>query len=147
MIGSKRSSKTWKVFNIICCYNFFSYLNTFLLPFPPSTMSIPTLHSLLYNHLFHYVPRSLARRHTYLSHENGKFKIQLRKIFWKYNGQEERQASCPHGAYILLGKVDIKYIITHINIYNYNDCDDGKDRLPSKAPTFNWQILTVLPSD
>lgn len=43
------------------------------------------------------------------------------KNIWKYNGQKEIQwskiePSCSHGAYSLIGKVDIKYIITYINM-------------------------------
>lgn len=100
---------------------FLVIFTSFLLLFHPLLCPPQTLHLLLYIYLFQYTPNT----HILKSWE---WQVQdtVRKTVWKYNGQKESQASCSHGAYILLGKVDIKYIIIHINIYSYNNCYDVK---------------------
>lgn len=120
----KRSVETDSIqYNLLLQF-FLVTFTSFLLLFHPLLCPPQSLYVLLYIYLFQYTPKT----HILKSWEC-QVQDTVRKTFWKYNGQKESQASCPHGAYILLGKVDIKYIIIHINIYSYNNCYDGKYRL------------------
>lgn len=92
--------------------------------FYPLLCPLQTLLVLLHVYLFQYAsqpPFTIA---------NSRYsKKNILEIQWS----KERQPSCSHGAYILQGKVDIKYITT----YNYDDCYEGKYRVPVKLTTLN----------
>lgn len=69
-----------------------------------------------------------------------KWQIQdtIRKMFWKYNGQRERQAFCPHRAYTLLGKVNIKYNHKYKYVITIMMTYEGKVQASNQSANIRW---------